>query len=82
MALQEVVDGRLEHEGVINGNVANFFEPEPARLAAPRKGLVHDIVCDEEEGLKLRDACSTHSDITTWRLEHVQVPHTIPESPL
>ena len=53
MRLEEVVYRCLEHEGVINGDVSDALDAEPARLAAAREGLVHDVVCDEEECLEL-----------------------------
>ena len=50
--LQQDVDGRFEHEGVVDGDHADARLPVPARLPAPRERGVHDVVRDEEEGLE------------------------------
>ena len=49
---QQDVEGRFEHEAVVDGNGAHPGLLVPARLAAPRDGAVHDVVGDEEEGLE------------------------------
>lgn len=49
---EEDVDGGFEHEGVVDGDHADFGELVPARLAAAGLGAVHDVVGDEEEGLQ------------------------------
>ena len=49
---EEDVDGGFEHEGVVDGDHADFWELVPAGLAAAGLGAVHDVVGDEEEGLE------------------------------
>jgi hypothetical protein len=51
--LEEVVDGRFEHERVVDGDVANFLDLVPTRLTSSRYRLVHHVVRDEEIGLQL-----------------------------
>jgi hypothetical protein len=53
--LQEHVDGRLEHEGVVDGDHADLGGEVPAGAAAARLGRVHDVVGHEEEGLQQLD---------------------------
>jgi hypothetical protein len=50
--LQEDEDGGLEHEGVVDGDHADAGLEVPAGLTAAGLGGVHDVVGDEEEGLK------------------------------
>lgn len=50
--LQQDVDGRLEHEGVVDGDHANIRHEVPARAAAAGLGAVHDIIRNEEESLE------------------------------
>lgn len=50
--LEEGVDGRLQHEGIVDGNHANTVLAVPARLTTAGDAAVHDIVGDEEEGLE------------------------------
>ena len=50
--LQDHVDSRLQHEGVVDGNQTNILLAVPAGLATAGDGAVHDIVADQEEGLK------------------------------
>ena len=50
--LEEHIDGRLEHEGVVDGDHADVGHAEPARGAAAGVRGVHDIVRNEEEGLQ------------------------------
>lgn len=50
--LEEGVDGRLEHESVVDGDHADALVAVPAGLAAAGDGRVHDVVRDEEEGLE------------------------------
>ena len=52
MFLEEYVDGRFEHEGVVDGDHAHSRFAVPAWLAAARYGCVHYVVRDEEEGLQ------------------------------
>lgn len=49
---EEDVDGGFEHEGVVDGDHADFGDFIPAGLAAAGLGGVHDVVGDEEEGLE------------------------------
>lgn len=49
---QEDVNGRFEHEGIVDGDHADLGDAEPARVPAARVGGVHDIVRDEEESLQ------------------------------
>jgi hypothetical protein len=53
--LEEDEDGGLEHEGVVNGDHADFGCEVPAGLATAGLGRVHDVVGDEEEGLQELD---------------------------
>ena len=53
--LQQCVDGALEHEGVVDGDHADFGHEVPARLPSPGLRGVHDVVADEEEGLQELD---------------------------
>ena len=53
--LQQHVDGPLEHERVVDRDVAHVRPPEPARLPAPRVRRVHHVVADQEEGLQQLD---------------------------
>ena len=40
--------------GVVDGNVADNLYREPARLTTASNGLVHDVVCNQEECLQLQ----------------------------
>lgn len=51
--LEQVVDGSLEHEGVVDGNVVDALDLVPARLTSAGDGGVHHVVCDEEVRLEL-----------------------------
>jgi hypothetical protein len=53
VCLEEVVDGGLKHEGVIDRDVGDLGNPEPAWLATTGDRLVHHVVGDEEVGLEL-----------------------------
>jgi hypothetical protein len=69
MLLEEVVDGRFNHESIVDGDVSDFwldhqngFEQRgrmktyytvPTWLASPGNRVVADIVPDQETGLKL-----------------------------
>lgn len=50
--LQQDVDGRLEHEGVVDGDHADVLLAVPAGLASAGDAAVHDVVGHEEEGLE------------------------------
>jgi hypothetical protein len=50
---EDVVNGGLQHERVVDGDVPNVIDAEPAGLAAAGEGLVHHVVGDEEVGLEL-----------------------------
>ena len=52
--LEEEVDGALEHEGVVDGDVVHALDAVPAGLTAAGDGLVHHVVRDEEERLELQ----------------------------
>lgn len=52
--LEQVVDGALEHEGVVDGNVGNAIDLVPAGLATAGDRGVHHVVGDEEVSLQLR----------------------------
>ncbi len=52
MLTEEDVDGGFEHEGVVDGDHADFWEFVPAGLTAAGLGTVHHVVGDEEEGLE------------------------------
>lgn len=54
VGLEETINSSLEHEGVVDGNHANFWNAVPARLSTSSDGSVHYIVSDEEVSLKLR----------------------------
>ena len=49
--LQQDVDSRLEHEGVVDGDHGDAGLAVPTGLPASCEGGVHDVVRDEEEGL-------------------------------
>ena len=51
MFAKKVVDGRFEHEGVVDDNVAYFGGSIPARLIASSDALTHHIVRNEEHDL-------------------------------
>jgi hypothetical protein len=51
--LEETINCSLEHEGVVNGDHANFWNAVPAGLSTSSDGSVHYIVSDEEVSLKL-----------------------------
>lgn len=51
--LEEEVDRALEHERVVDHDVAHALDAVPARLAAARYRLVHHVVRHEEERLQL-----------------------------
>ena len=53
--LQQQVDTAFQHEGVVDGDHADFGHEVPAWLTAPGFGGVHDVVADEEEGLEQFD---------------------------
>jgi hypothetical protein len=53
MGLEKMVVDGLEHKGVVDGDVSHPLYTEPAGLSATSEGLVHDVIGDEEEGLKL-----------------------------
>jgi hypothetical protein len=53
VGLNEMVDGALEHEGVVDGDVPDPVYAIPAGLASSCDRLVHHVVRDEEEGLEL-----------------------------
>lgn len=50
--LQDEVDGRLEHEGIIDGDQVDTLMAIPTGLAATGNGAVHKIIADEEESLE------------------------------
>ena len=50
--LENEVDGRLEHEGIVDCNHAHARLPVPARLSSPCDTRVHNVVADEKEGLQ------------------------------
>jgi hypothetical protein len=60
--LEETINCSLEHEGVVDGDHANFWNAVPARLSTPSNGSIHYIVRDEEESLKLRYSSEFRSD--------------------
>jgi hypothetical protein len=51
--LEEVVDGTLQHESIVDGNEPNTLYTVPAWLTATGNGRVHEIIRNEEEGLEL-----------------------------
>ena len=53
MLLEEVVDGALEHEGVVNGDEVDALNTEPTGLSSTGDGLIHHVVGNEEERLEL-----------------------------
>ena len=57
VALQELVDRRLNQKRVVDGNEPNAVLLVPARLTPAGDGAVHDVICDEEEGLQLQARC-------------------------
>lgn len=55
--LEEKVDGHLEHAPVVDGDISDALDAEPARLPAAGDAGVHNVVCDEEERLELSYGC-------------------------
>jgi hypothetical protein len=53
VAFKEMVNGGFKHEGIVDGDISNTVNAEPTGLSATSEGLVHDVIGDEEEGLKL-----------------------------
>jgi hypothetical protein len=52
MLLEQLVDGRLDEERVVDGDGAHVLHLVPARLPAARDGAVHEIVAHEEKRLQ------------------------------
>lgn len=50
--LQDVVDGGLEHEGVVDRDHSHSLVSVPAGLATARDRAIHHVVADQEEGLQ------------------------------
>jgi hypothetical protein len=64
---EHAVHHRLQDEAVVDRQQAHAALLVPARLAAPRHRLVHNIVGDEEEGLEPLDAPGgRRRHIRTW----------------
>ena len=53
MLLEEPVDSTLEHEGVINSDIANSRNAVPTWLATPSNRTIHHIIGNKEIGLEL-----------------------------
>lgn len=53
MALDEMVNRRLEHERVVDSDEPDFRFLVPTRLSSTSEGSIHDIVGNEEERLQL-----------------------------
>ncbi|KAB8360673.1 hypothetical protein FH972_024410 [Carpinus fangiana] len=66
--LEDKVDGRFEHERIIDGNHADSIGAVPTRLATSGDGSVHHVVGHKEEGLEELDEPSEGG-----RLEEVGV---------
>jgi hypothetical protein len=64
MNLDKMVDGRLEHESVINGYHPDRWLTEPA--TSDRR--VHDIVGNEEKCLKLVCVSLQEDDLMMYKL--------------
>ena len=62
MLFEEVVDGTLEHERVVDGDQVHALDAEPTWLSATSDRLVHHVVGDEEEGLELGTKGTTISN--------------------
>lgn len=50
--LQDEVDGRLEHESVVDSDKADTLVAVPAGLATAGDGAVHNVIADQEESLE------------------------------
>lgn len=50
--LQDEVDGRLQHESVVDGDKADTLLAVPAGLATASDRAVHNIIADQEESLE------------------------------
>jgi hypothetical protein len=50
--LEDEVDGRLEHESVVDGNETDTLLAVPAGLATASDRAVHNIIANEEESLE------------------------------
>lgn len=53
VCLYKIVNGRFEHEGVVNRDHAHLGNTIPAGLATTSDGRVHHVIGDKEEGLQL-----------------------------
>ena len=53
MFLEKVINRALEHEGIVDSDHADTLIAVPARLATTGDTGVHNIIRDQEEGLKL-----------------------------
>jgi hypothetical protein len=53
VGFEDVINGGLEHEGVVDSDVTDAIHTEPARLTATSEGLIHNVVRNEEIRLKL-----------------------------
>lgn len=54
--LEQKVDGGFQHEGVVDGNVADTVDAVPARLTSASDAGIHHVIGDEEVGLEKLDA--------------------------
>lgn len=50
--LQDEVDGRLQHESVVDRDKADTLVAVPAGLATASDGAVHNVIADQEESLE------------------------------
>lgn len=66
MLLEQVVNGGLEHEGIVDGNVVHTLDFVPAWLASASDRLVHHVVGDEEVCLQLYRVRSRKGQKVSW----------------
>ena len=53
MRLEQLVDGGFEHERVVDSDISDTFFFVPTWLSSASEGLVHNVIGNEEGGLKL-----------------------------
>jgi hypothetical protein len=52
--LEQLEDRALEHERVVDRDLADALDPVPARLSATGDRVVHEVIRHEEAGLHLK----------------------------
>ena len=52
MLLEDDIDTRLEHKGIVDGNQTDTLLTVPTGLATTSDGAVHHVITDQEESLE------------------------------